>query len=58
LGATTITGGTVTPGSGSDVAIPVEVLDVQVTNCETVVYNPTTGFATWNFNGACAVIQI
>jgi hypothetical protein len=58
LGATTITGGTVTPGSGSDVAIPVEVLDVQVTNCETVSYNPTTGFATWNFNGACAIIAI
>ena len=57
-GAATITGGTLTVGGVADAALPVKVLDVQTTNCETVVYNATTGFATWNYNGACAVIQI
>jgi hypothetical protein len=50
----TITGGTIATGG----LLPVKVLDVQQTNCETVTYNSTTGFATWNFNGCCAVIQI
>jgi hypothetical protein len=58
VGASTITGGTLTVGGAADAALPVKVLDVQTTNCETVVYNPVTGFATWNYNGACAVIQI
>ena len=58
VGASTITGGSLTLGSGSDVALPCSVLDVQTTNCMTVSYNATTGFATWNFNGCCAVIQI
>ena len=38
--------------------LPVKVLDIQATNCETVVYNATTGFATWNYNGSAAIIQI
>jgi hypothetical protein len=50
----TVTGGNVVTGG----LLPVKVLDVQQTNCETVTYNSTTGFATWNFNGCCAVIQI
>jgi len=58
LGASTITAGSLTLGSGASSALPVKVLDVQATNCETVVYDPVTGFATWNYNGACAVIQI
>ena len=56
--ATTITGGSVTLGSGSDVAIPVDVLDVNVGNSMTVSYNSTTGFATWNRSGSCAIILI
>jgi hypothetical protein len=58
LGAAAITGGTLTLGSGSDVAIPVKVLDIQTTNCQVVDYNAATQFATWGFNGCCAVIQI
>ena len=48
-------GGTIAAGGG---ALPVSVLDIQTANCQTVTYNATTGFATWNYNGACAVIQI
>ena len=59
LGASTITGGSLTLGSGASSALPVKVLDVQSSNCMTVEYNnPTAGLANWNFNGACAVIQI
>lgn len=58
LGAATITGGSLTLGSGASSALPVKVLEVQDSNCETVVYDSDTGFATWDFDGACAVIQI
>lgn len=58
VGASTITGGSMTIGGAADAALPVKVLDVQSTNCETVIYDPATGFATWNYNGAAAVIQI
>jgi hypothetical protein len=51
----TITGGSLTTGG---TALPVSVLDVQPAGCMTVNYNVATGFATWNYNGACAVIQI
>lgn len=57
-GAATITGGDATVGGAASQALPVKVLDVQATNCETVTYDSVTGFATWNYNGACAVIQI
>ena len=50
----TISGGTL--GSGG--ALAVDVLEVQSTNCMVVEYSTVTGFATWNYNGACAVIQI
>ena len=55
VGATlTITGGNVVTGG----LLAVSVLDVQVGNCMTVTYNSSTGFATWNYGGTCAVILI
>lgn len=50
----TIASGTVATGGLLDIA----VLDVQVGNCMTVDYSATTGFAAWDFNGTCAIIQI
>lgn len=44
--------GAITTGS----AIPVDVLDVQASNCMTVSY--VDGQATWNNNGSAAIIQI
>ena len=58
LGASTITGGSLTLGSGASSALPVDVLDVQDSNCMEVVYDSVTGFANYDYNGACAVIQI
>ena len=58
VGASTITGGTLTPGSGASAAIPVRVLDLNLGNGQTVVYNSTTGFATWNRSGNIAIIEI
>lgn len=57
-GAATITGGSMTLGSGAASALSVKVLDVQSTNCQVVNYNAVTGFATWNYSGSCAVILI
>lgn len=54
LTITSITGATL----GTGAILPVSVLDVQATNCMTVSYDPATGFATYNRNGACAVILI
>ncbi|HSY29990.1 MAG TPA: hypothetical protein VK832_20935 [Burkholderiaceae bacterium] len=39
-------------------ALAVNILDVQVGNSMIVVYNPVTGFATWNKQGACALCKI
>lgn len=39
-------------------ALPVEILDVQVGNSMIVQYNPTTGFATWNKSGSCALVLL
>lgn len=39
-------------------ALPVKILDVNVGNSMTVSYNSTTGFATWNRSGSCALVQI
>lgn len=58
LAATTITSGNVTVGGSASQALPVTVLDIMAANCETVSFAPATGFATWNFNGAAAVIQL
>lgn len=57
-GASTITGGNLTIGGAASAALAVTVLDVQASNCETVTYAASTGFATWNYNGAAAVIQL
>lgn len=50
-------GGTILANLGTG-ALNVRVLEVQTTNCMVVQYNSTTGFATWNRNGACALILI
>lgn len=54
--------GTVTNPSGSLVggggALLVQVLDFSIGDSMTVSYNSTTGFATWNYSGAAAVILI
>jgi len=39
-------------------ALPVKVLKIFSSNCKTVSYDAGTGFATWDNNGACALIQI
>ncbi len=57
-GAATISGGNATLGSGANAPLNVSVLEVKSVNCETVVFNAATGFATWNYNGAIAVIQL
>lgn len=51
----TITGGSLTTGAALS---NVSVLDVQPDGCMTVEYDATTGFATWNYDGACAIVQI
>lgn len=54
LTISSITGATL----GTGAALGVKVLDVQATNCMTVSYDSNTGFATWNRNGAAAVILL
>ena len=54
----TITGGTLTLGSGASSALNVRVLEVVASNNMTVNYNAATGFATWNRSGSAAVILI
>jgi len=58
LGASTITGGNLTVGGAASQALAVKILDIMTSGSETVVYSASTGFATWNYNGACAIIQI
>lgn len=58
VGAAAITGGTATVGGAASQLLPVKVLDFQTTNCEVVVHDPVTGFTTYNYNGAAAVIQL
>ena len=48
-------GGSVAAGGG---ALNVRVLEIQPDNNMTVNYDPVAGFATWNRNGAIAVILI
>ena len=55
-GAATITGGSLTLGSGASSALPVTVLDIQPTGCMTV--STTGGLYTWNFSGSAAIIQL
>jgi hypothetical protein len=56
-GTITINGATGTLAAGGG-ALPCKLLEVLSTNCMTVTYNSTTGVATWNYNGAIAVIII
>ena len=50
-------GGSAVVNSGIG-ALNVKTLLVLPTGNKTVAYNASTGFATWNANGACALIQI
>jgi hypothetical protein len=50
----TISGATLATGG----VLPVNILDIQSTNCQVVSYDPVSGFATWNYNGAAAVIEL
>jgi hypothetical protein len=45
-------------GSGASSLLPVKILDIQDTNCMVVEYDSDTGFATYNYDGAAAVILI
>lgn len=56
-GAIGAQGGTIVLNYGTG-ALNVRVLDVQVNNSMTVVYNSVTGFATWNRTGSTALILI
>jgi hypothetical protein len=55
LGSLSPTGGSLVAGGG---ACPCTVLKVLPNNCMTVAFDPVTGFANWNRNGAAALIQI
>jgi hypothetical protein len=55
LGATTITGGSLTTGPA---LVGPTILSFMPNNCLTVVWNNVTNTLTWNYNGAAAVIQI
>lgn len=48
-------GGSIASAGG---ALPVKILDVQAGNCMTVDYVAATGFANYDFDGNCAVIQL
>jgi hypothetical protein len=42
----------------NNVALPCKILQIQLGNSKTVVFNPATGFANWNPSGNAALIQI
>ena len=48
-------GGSVAGGGG---ALPVRLLDIDVGNSMVPVYDPVTGFVTWNRSGSAAVVLI
>lgn len=48
-------GGVILAGGG---ALPVKIIRVNIGNSMTVVYDPVTGFATWNRAGSCALILL
>lgn len=51
-------GGSLTVGGVASAALPVEVLDISETTSLTVTYAASTGFATWDYTGCAAIIQI
>lgn len=57
-GAATITGGSLTLGSGASSALPVRVLQVQASGNKTVVYDPVAGTVNYQNAGAIAVILL
>ena len=56
-GAITTISGTMVLNEGTG-ALPVKILDINASNSMIVLYNPITGFATWNKSGACALVLI
>ena len=48
-------GGSVTAGGG---ALPGKILDLNIGNSMVPVYDPVTGFLTWNRSGSCAIVLI
>lgn len=48
-------GGTIAAFGG---AVPCTILNVNIGNSMVVSYDTTTGFATWNRSGSCALVQI
>ena len=58
LGAAAITSGQITIGGAASTLLNVELLEVISTGCETVSYNAATGQASWNYNGACAIVAL
>lgn len=57
-GAATITGGSLTLGSGASTALACSVLEIQPGNSQTVNYSAASNTAAWNYSGTCAIIQI
>ena len=59
-GPTAVAGACTTPGviNVGVGALPCKIIRVKTDNCMNVVYDPVTGFATWDRNGAAALIQI
>jgi hypothetical protein len=55
LTASGLSGSVLAAGGG---ALPVKVIEFVPSNCMTVVYNPATGYTSWNYNGLTAVILI
>jgi hypothetical protein len=58
VGASTITGGAASLGSGANSTLPVKVLEVRAADNVTVAWDAVNLIASWNYSGACAVIQI
>lgn len=58
VGAATITGGSLTLGSGASTALACSVLEIQPGNSMTVSYNQPANTTAWNYTGTCAIIQI
>ena len=57
LGTITITSATGTLAAGGG-ALPCKVIEILVGNSMAVSYSTSTGYATWNYSGNVAVIQI
>jgi len=56
IGASAITGGSLTVGGTASQALPCQVLEILANNCQVVNYSAPN--ASWNFDGAAAVVLI